>query len=291
MVGYAHVHHELSIRQACMLLSIAISVYYYHPRPSDDHLIRSALSDLAQLNTNWGFWMMHHHLRHLGYLWNHKKVYRIYTEMGLNLRRKYKQRLPARVKEPLLQPIYPNVTWSMDFMHDGLIDGKTFRAFNVIDDYNREALNITMDKGLSSKRIIRELDKLIQWRGAPENLRVDNGPEFISAAMHGWCEEHNIRLQFIQKGKPSQNAYIERFNRTFRTEVLNRYVFESLDQARLFTQAWMWMYNNERPHKSLGYKTPVGFSHHRLTGYACSTLMRDINNEWKSLVLNASIMG
>lgn len=154
-------------------------------------------------------------------LWNHKKVYRIYTEIGLNLLRKYEQRLPARVKEPLLHPIYPNVNWSMDFIHDGLINGKSFRAFNVIDDYNREALNITMNKGLSSKRITRELDKLIEWRGTPENLRVDNGPEFISRAMQHWCEEHNIRLQFIQKGKPTQNAYIERFNRTFRTEVLN----------------------------------------------------------------------
>lgn len=208
--------------------------------------------------------------------------------MGLNLRRKYKRRLPTRVKEPLLQPIHPNVTWSMDFMHDSLLDGKSFRSFNVIDDYNREALNITMDKGLSSNRIIRELDKLVEWRGIPENLRVDNGPEFISNALHRWCEAKNINLRFIQKGKPSQNAYIERFNRTFRGEVLNRFIFKSLNEARLFTQAWIWMYNNVRPHKSLGYQSPVSFLQLRLQGSAFPTPLKDQESNWKSLVLNAS---
>lgn len=128
--------------------------------------------------------------------------------MRLNLRRKYKKRLPARVKEPLLQPILPNVTWSMDFMHDGLIQGRKFRSFNVIDDYNREALSLTIDTSISSKRVIRELDKLVAWRGKPDNLRVDNGPEFIAKTLASWCEENKITLKFIQKGKPTQNAYV-----------------------------------------------------------------------------------
>ncbi len=141
----------------------------------------------------------------------------------------------------------------MDFMHDGLFEGKPFRAFNVIDDFNREALTIAIDTSLTSERVIRELNKLIEWRGKPEYLRVDNGPEFISQGLSDWAAEHDIKIIFIQKGKPHQNGYIERFNRTFREEVLDTYAFDNLRQARLMAQAWMWVYNNERPHSSLGY--------------------------------------
>lgn len=277
----------MSIRQACVLFCIAQSVYRYVPKANDDHVVREQLSMLANLHTSWGFWMMHYHLRQVGWRWNHKKVYRIYTEMRLNMRRKYKRRLPARVKEPLLQPIAPNVTWSMDFMHDGLIDGKSFRSFNVMDDYNREILNITLAKGMPSTRVIRELDKLIEWRGKPEAIRVDNGPEFISEAMRTWCEMNDIKLIFIQKGKPNQNGYIERFNRTYREDVLDRYAFKSLSQARTYTYAWMWSYNNERPHSALGWKTPIGFMQERLQGYALPTFLHDTETTWKHLVLNA----
>ncbi|MGD1848257.1 MAG: DDE-type integrase/transposase/recombinase [Salibacteraceae bacterium] len=192
LISYAHHRHGLSIRKSCLLFALHISVYYYQSKTSDDHQIRERLSELADLHSRWGFWMMHHHLRGLGYKWNHKKVYRIYTEMKLNLRRKYKKRLPARVKEPLLQPIAPNITWSMDFMHDGLENGVRFRSFNVIDDYNREVLGITLDKSLSSKRVIAELSKLTEWRGIPERIRVDNGPEFIAEAMRQWCASNDI---------------------------------------------------------------------------------------------------
>jgi putative transposase len=211
--------------------------------------------------------------------------------MKLNMRRKYKKRPPARIKEPLLQPLGPNLCWSMDFMHDGLLDGKNIRSFNVLDDYNREVLNITLDKGLPGRRVVRELDRLVAWRGTPESIRVDNGPEFISRAMGEWCRKHNITLKFIQKGKPSQNGYIERFNRTFREEVLNRYAFESLAQARVYTHAWMWTYNNERPHSSLGWKTPIRFMQERLRGYAPPTFLHDQENTWKSLVLNVPKTG
>ncbi len=223
--------------------------------------------------------------------------------MKLNMRRRYKRRLPARVKEPLLQPIGPNITWSMDFMHDGLNNGQTFRSFNVIDDFNREVLNITISKGLSSKRVTRELDKLIEWRGIPECIRVDNGPEFIARNMHRWCEQHQIELKFIQKGKPTQNGYVERFNRTYRTEVLDRYAFDDLQQARLYTQAWMWVYNNERPHSSFGYLTPneLLLKYGKPTGRSANvrmlqdgfpTFQQDIhNNTWKSLILNAPKTG
>lgn len=277
----------MSIRQACVLFCISQSVYRYRPKRKDDHVVSKQLSALAELNGSWGFWMMHHHLRRVGWLWNHKKVYRIYTQMKLNIRRKYKRRLPARVKEPLLQPIAPNVTWSMDFMHDGLIDGKRFRSFNVIDDYNREVLNITIEKGMPSKRVVGELDRLIEWRGLPERIRVDNGPEFLSHTMQRWCQEKEIELKFIQKGKPSQNGYIERFNRTFREDVLDRYAFDSLEQARTYAYAWMWRYNNERPHSSLGWKSPIDFMQERLRGSAPPTFLHDQDKTWKSLILTA----
>ncbi|WP_229368450.1 IS3 family transposase [Fibrisoma limi] len=228
-------------------------MFYYQPKLSQDEPIREQLAQLAELHSRWGFWMMHHHLRNLNRTWNHKRVYRIYTQMGLNLRRKYKKRLPARVIEPLVQPSAANLTWSMDFMQDGLANGVQFRSLNIIDDYNREALAITLDTSLSSKRVIRELDQLIAWRGAPEKIRGDNGPEFIAQTMSDWADSRNIDLKFIEKGKPYQNGYMERFNRSFREEVLDAYWFTRLKEAQVMAHAWMWIYNNERPHQSTNH--------------------------------------
>jgi len=179
--------------------------------------------------------------------------------MKLNLRSKRKKRLPARVKEPLLRPIYPNVTWSMDFMHDTLECGKSVRSLNIIDDFNREILNITIDTSLPSAKVVSQLEQLIDWRGKPEKIRVDNGPEFIAEKLKDWCRKKDILLHYIQPGKPTQNSLIERFNRTFRAEFLDVYLFENLRQMRNYSEIWMWMYNNERPHKSLQYLTPRDF--------------------------------
>lgn len=179
--------------------------------------------------------------------------------MKLNLRSKRKKRLPARVKEPLLRPVYPNVTWSMDFMHDTLENGKSVRSLNIIDDFNREILNITIDTSLPSARVVCELEQLIDWRGKPEKIRVDNGPEFIGEKLKGWCDKNEIALHYIQPGKPTQNSLVERFNRTFRTEFLDVYLFENIRQMRNYSEIWMWMYNNERPHSALQYLTPRDF--------------------------------
>jgi putative transposase len=250
----------MSIHQACGLFGLSMTSYYYTPKQREQNiLVEDELRHLADIHTGWGFWMMYYHLRLNNHRWNHKRVYRVYKNMKLNMRRKYKRRLPARIKEPLLQPLMPNITWSMDFMHDSLGHGKTFRSFNVIDDFNREALNITLDTSLCSKRVIRELNQLIDWRGKPEKIRVDNGPEFIASAMEEWSRKHSIELHFIEKGKPQQNGYIERFNRTYRTEILDAYSFDNLKEARELTHAWMWTYNNERPHSALKYHTPTQF--------------------------------
>ena len=287
-MDYAHESHKLSLRQACILFSICFSVYTYKPKPKEDSELRDALAELAAIHTRWGIWMMHHRLRNLGHTWNHKRVYRVYKEMGLNLRRKTKKRLPSRIAEPLLQPIVANETWSMDFMHDVLGNGVKFRSFNVIDDYNREGLNITLDTSLNAKRVVKELDQLIAWRGTPRRIRVDNGPEYISETMRLWAIERKIELKFAEPGSPYQNGYVERFNKSYREEVLDAFTFRKLGEATALTKAWLWMYNNERPHESLGYKSPVDFAQERLRSKAPQTLLCDSNFNWKSLVLNAS---
>jgi putative transposase len=288
----------MSIHQACEVFGLSETVYYYKAKTkSADLVIEDELRLLAEVHTSWGFWMMFYHLRLNQHTWNHKRVYRVYKSMKLNMRRKYKRRLPARVKEPLLQPLMPNITWSMDFMHDSLQFGKTFRSFNVIDDFNREALNITIDTSLNSHRVIRELNQLIDWRGKPERIRVDNGPEFIARALEIWAKENGIELQFIQKGKPQQNGLIERFNRTFRTEVLDAFSFESIKQVRALTNAWMWSYNNERPHGALKYHTPAQFmlKYGKLHDHPAGlnefpTFQHDyINNNLKSIILNTKV--
>src|SRR5690606_31908765 len=157
-------------------------VYYYRAKRKDDSEEIEQLSILAELHRTWGFWMMYHRLRKLKYMWNHKRVYRIYTAMRLNLRNKRKKRLPARVKAPLLCPIGQNITWSLYLMHDTLAGGKTIRSLNIIDDFSREALSISMDTSLPAHRVIRELEKLVQWRGRPEKTRSDHGTAFGSAA-------------------------------------------------------------------------------------------------------------
>jgi len=278
----------MSIRQACILLHISSSVYYYQFKEKNDQEIIEQLSNIAENHYRWGFWMMYHHLRNQGYSWNHKRIYRIYLTMGLYLRRKHKKRIPARIKEPLVLPIGPNITWSMDFMQDTLINGRKFRTLNIIDDFNRESLNITIDTSISSKRVITELNKLIQWRGKPERIRVDNGPEFIANRLEQWCNDHGIEIKFIQKGKPSQNGYVERFNRSYREEVLNVYLFETLDQVREITHQWMWEYNNIRPHDSLMNLPPTQFllKYGKLEEFP--TFQQDININKKTILLNVA---
>lgn len=287
----------MSTRQACDLFELSEATFYYKSKTkNEDPIIEDELRSLAEVHTNWGFWMMFYHLRLNQHRWNHKRVYRVYKNMKLNMRRKYKRRLPSRVKEPLLQPLMPNITWSMDFMHDSLHIGRTFRSFNVIDDFNREALNITIDTSLNSGRVIRELNQLIDWRGKPEKIRVDNGPEFIAFAMEKWAKDNDIELQFIQKGKPQQNGYIERFNRSYRTEILDAFAFENLKQARALTHAWMWSYNNERPHSALNYHTPTQFMlkygklHLRSSQREFPTFQHDnINNSLKNIILSTQV--
>ncbi len=181
--------------------------------------------------------------------------------MKLNIRRRAKRRFPERVKQPLIVPTAPNQVWSIDFMSDSLVDGRRYRLFNVIDDFNRESLAIEVDTSLPSPRVIRVLERLIAQRGKPANIRCDNGPEFISHKLEQWGNEKDrqITLQFIQPGKPMQNAYIERTNGSIRRELLNAYLFYSLNEVREKCEEWRDDYNTERPHKALGYLSPIKY--------------------------------
>ena len=181
----------------------------------------------------------------------------MYTEMGLNIRRRMRKRLPARVKQMLFQPASINQVWSIDFMSDSLWDGKKIRLLNVIDDFNREVLWIETDTSLPTLRVIRVLEALKEVRGLPSMIRVDNGPEFISHQLDMWCKENNIQLHFIQPGKPTQNAFVERCNGNIRKEFLNAHVFRTLAEVRIRAEEWKNDYNEFRPHSSLNYKTPI----------------------------------
>jgi putative transposase len=191
------------------------------------------------------------YLRNQGKPWNHKRIRRVYRAMALHLKRKPKKRLPARAAQTLVVPEQMNQTWSLDFMSDALSNGRTFRTLNILDDFNREALWIEVDTSLPAERVVRVLEQLLSWRGKPASIRMDNGPELISQRLESWAKEKSITLLHIQPGKPAQNAYIERFNRTYREDVLDAYLFEDLDEVRTLTEHWLEDYNTIRPHEAL----------------------------------------
>lgn len=248
----------ISIRQACQAFSISESCYRYEPKLSDENEeIADWLRQLTENHRNWGFGLCFLYLRNVkGFGWNHKRVYRIYREEELNLRIKPRKRLKRPVPEALAEPEGINEMWSMDFMHDQLSDGRSFRTLNIVDDFNREGLAIEVDFSLPAQRVIRTLNQLIEWRGKPAAIRCDNGPEFISNKLQVWAEKQEIKINYIQPGKPYQNAYIERYNRTVRYDWLNQYIFESIHEVQKFATQWLWHYNYERPNMALGGITP-----------------------------------
>lgn len=250
-------HHHISERQACRAVNIPRTTYQYQHKSKDDIQIIKLLGELVEKHPSIGFWKCYHRLRRQGYEWNHKRVYRVYTGMKLNIRRRAKKRLPARVKQALFQPERINQVWSLDFMCDSLWDGKRYRLLNIIDDFNREVLNITADTSLPALRVIRTLEKLLFVRSKPDMIRVDNGPEFISDKLDNWCKDKKIQLVFIQPGKPMQNGYIERLNGSLRRELLNAYVFRSIKEVRQQVEEWKEDYNFHRPHEALNNKTPM----------------------------------
>lgn len=251
--------HDLRARRADRALSLSRSARYTLARPRDDVELIATMSAHVKENPGHGFGLLlNQALLPKGF--GKTRSWRVYVALKLNFPRRGKQRLPARVSEPLAIPASANHTWSADFMADALWSGRRFRTFNVNDDFNRESLRIEVDTSLPSLRVVRALDELVELRGAPKRIRLDNGPAFISNALRQWAELRGVELLHIQPGKPTQNAYIERFNRTFRTEVLDRYVFNSLHEVRRMAEDWRHRYNHDRPHRSLGGLSPIRYA-------------------------------
>lgn len=244
---------RVTIRFACLCMGISETCYRYQAKLSTENmLIADWLLRLTQTHKRWGFGLCFLYLRNVkGFKWNHKRVYRIYRELELNLRIKPRRRIKRDRPDELSEPTAVNQVWSMDFMSDSLENGTKFRTFNVMDDYNREGLTIEVGLSLPSLRIIRALEQVIEWRGKPAAIRCDNGPENISGEMMAWANKHQITMLYIQPGKPTQNAYVERFNRTVRHEWLDMHSFHSIEHAQQLATDWLWIYNNERPHTAI----------------------------------------
>jgi putative transposase len=255
-----HEHH-VAVRRACQAVRLSRAAYYRPPRSrlGRDADVVAALNDVVARHRRWGFWKCFYRLRRTGHRWNPKRVHRVYGARRLNLPRRTKRRVPTRLRQPLVAPERLNDTWALDFLVDALYDGRPFRALTVIDEGNREALAIEIGTSIPSPRVIRVLDELVRLYGRPARVRVDNGPELVADAFVAWCTAQQISLGYIQPGKPDQNAFIERFNRTYREEVLDAYLFDSLGQVRAITEAWLTTYNTERPHDSLGQVPPLTF--------------------------------
>lgn len=232
---------------------------YYYESVKDDTEVEEKLLWYGEKLPARGFPEYFKRIRKEGLIWNHKRVKRVYKKLGMSRRRKMKRRIPNPEKKILLQPLRPNLTWSVDFMEDRLENGRKFRTLNVIDDYNREALAIEVDYSFPSLKVIDIVKQIIEWRGKPEEIRSDNGTEFIAKAFEGFCENSCITHVRIQKGKPMQNGYIERFNRTYREDVLDMNIFENIHQVKEKTEEFLDDYNNLHPHDSLANMSPIEF--------------------------------
>lgn len=233
-------------------------MWYYKSRRDDSEVI-DKLTELAEAKPNRGFDWLYNRIRKQGHQWNRKRVLRVYRLMGLSLRRKVKKRLPKRIKDPLTVPDSPREVWSADFMSDCLVTGRSFRVFNLMDDFNREALCMKGNFSMPGIRLVEYLRETIEIYGKPMAIRVDNGPEFLSRVFINYCEVEDITIKYIQPGKPSQNGYIERFNRTYREDVLDANLFRDIQEVNEETERFREEYNQYHPHKSLGRNSPREF--------------------------------
>ncbi len=232
--------------------------FFYYKSLKDDAEIERVIRQKADIADE-GFWKIFRKIRRDGYPWNHKKVLRVYRKICFNKRKPLRKRLPARIKNPLVTPDHENITWSMDFVTDVLQNNRKFRVLNIIDDFDRVLVAQKIAHSIPASRLIRFLEDIIWEKGKPNNIRCDNGPEFISREFQNWCKGNNISILYTQPGCPTQNSYIERFNGSYRRAVLNAYIFKTLKDVREITETWMEYYNNERPHDALNNLAPMEY--------------------------------
>jgi putative transposase len=250
---------ELSQRRACGLMELHRGTCRYRRRRSEDGRLRTRLRELAEARRRFGYRRLQVLLAREGWQVNHKRVYRLYVEEKLSLRRK-RGRKRSAVRQPLPEPVAANQVWSVDFMTDALSSGRRFRTLNIVDDYTRECLAIEVDTSIGGGRVVRVLEELKNRRGLPLKIRSDNGPEFVSRAVDQWAYEQGLHWHTIQPGRPMENGYVESFNGRFRDECLNENWFIHLADAREKIAQWKQDYNEMRPHSSLQYRTPVEFA-------------------------------
>jgi putative transposase len=256
-VCYLEDQWELSERRACGLAQVCRATVRYQAHGLEDESVRQRLRELAALRKRFGYRRLGVLLRREGMQVNHKRVYRLYREEGLSLRRRKRKHLTSEGRGPGEAAASPNEVWSLDFVSDATALGRRLKLLTVVDTYTRESLAIEIDTSISGERVARVLDRVIAARGAqPEEIVMDNGPEMTSRALDQWAYERGVRLRFIAPGKPVQNCYIESFNGRLRDECLNQHWFWSLGDARQIVEDWRLDYNRARPHSALGGLTP-----------------------------------
>ena len=267
--------HGLSERRACRLADLDRSTFQYRKRSDGDPDLRRRLRDLANERRRFGYRRLGILLAREGWAVNHKKLFRLYREEGLAVRRRRSRKRALGTRRPILVPDRVNQRWSLDFVSDALSDGRRFRALCVVDDHSREALAIVVDTSLSGQRVARELDAVIRRRGRPEMIVSDNGTELTSHAIRGWCQETGVGWHYIAPGKPTQNAFVESFNGRLRDECLNDNLFGNLAEARRIIEAWRIDYNTQRPHTSLGGMAPAVYAKHGTADRPASLELRN----------------
>lgn len=252
---------SVTYRRACRLVGVQRSTFYYRSRAKEQTVLKIRLRDLALARVRYGYRRLTVLLQREGWPINHKRVYRLYTQEGLTLRpRRQKRRRSAVPRKMQPMPEAPDQVWGMDFVHDQLSDGRRFRILTIVDHFSRESLAVEAESGMSGQRVAEVLGRLVQRRGTPGRIQVDNGSEFTSKALDQWAYRNAVQLDFIRPGKPIENAVIESFNGRLRDECLNQHWFASLEEARGALESWRRDYNESRPHSSLGNLAPREFA-------------------------------
>jgi len=250
----------VSVRRACRVIEMAESTYRYRSCRREPEGLRKRLLELAAERPRFGYRRLHILLVREGWTINHKRIQRMYREERLAVRRKRRKRVAQTARQPKVLPEGPNERWSMDFMADSLATGRGFRTLNIVDDFTRECVAIEVDTSLCGERVTRVLERVIERRGKPQSLVMDNGPEFAGRALDAWAYRYGIRLDFIRPGKPIENCFVESFNGKFRDECLNQHWFVALSDARYEIENWRQDYNRVRPHSSLGGVPPKEYA-------------------------------
>lgn len=252
---------SISERRACQLAGISRTTLNYEPKVQPENVaLQERIVELAQVRRRFGYRRIHALLRREGVEANHKRIFRLYQEAGLAVRRRRKRHGVTVEREKLELPSQPNEVWSMDFVSDALAGGRRLKALTIVDDFTKESVDIVADHGISGHYVVRVLEQAVRFRGLPAAIRTDQGPEFTGRALDQWAYRNGVQLKLIEPGKPTQNAYIESFNGKFRDECLNEHWFTSLAEARILISAWRRDYNENRPHSALNYQTPAEFA-------------------------------